>query len=238
VEGCSAPVYAEDSLHAAVVEVVVKPGARVRYTTVQNWSKDVYNLVTKRARVERDGVMEWVDFNGGSKLTMKYPSVYLVGERAHGEVLSIALAGAGQHLDAGGKAIHSAPYTTSRIVSKSISYHGGRTSYRGLLQATIRAKDSRSNVVCDALILDPDSASDTYPTMAIDCDQVEISHEATVSKIGDEQLFYLRSRGIPEADAQAMIVNGFIEPIVKELPLEYAVELNRLIQLEMEGSVG
>ncbi len=238
VEGCSAPVYAEDSLHAAVVEVVVKPGARVRYTTVQNWSKDVYNLVTKRARVERDGVMEWVDFNGGSKLTMKYPSVYLVGERAHGEVLSIALAGAGQHLDAGGKAVHSAPNTTSRIVSKSISYHGGRTSYRGLLQATIRATNSRSNVVCDALILDPDSASDTYPTMTIDCDQVEISHEATVSKIGDEQLFYLRSRGIPEADAQAMIVNGFIEPIVKELPLEYAVELNRLIQLEMEGSVG
>ena len=238
VEGCSAPVYSVDSLHAAVVEVIVKQGARVRYTTVQNWSKDVYNLVTKRARVETNGIMEWVDFNGGSKLTMKYPSIYLVGDGAHGEVLSIALAGSGQHLDAGAKAVHAAPNTTSRIVSKSIAYNGGRTSYRGLLQATLRAKNCRANVVCDALILDADSASDTYPTMKIDCDQVEISHEASVSKIGEEQLFYLRSRGIPESDAQAMIVNGFIEPIVKELPLEYAVELNRLIQLEMEGSVG
>lgn len=238
VEGCSAPVYAEDSLHAAVVEIVVKPHARVRYTTVQNWSKDVYNLVTKRARVEHDAVMEWVDFNSGSKLTMKYPSVYLVGDRAHGEILSIALAGSGQHLDAGGKAIHAAPNTTSRIVSKSISHRGGRTSYRGLLQATLRATNAKSNVVCDALILDPDSASDTYPTIDIQCDDVEIAHEATVSKIGEEQLFYLQSRGIPQTDAEAMIVNGFIEPIVKELPLEYAVELNRLIQLEMEGSVG
>ena len=238
VEGCSAPIYSEDSLHAAVVEIVVMKGARVRYTTVQNWSKDVYNLVTKRARVQEDGVMEWIDFNAGSKLTMKYPSVFLVGDRAHGEILSIALAGSGQHLDAGGKAVHAAPNTTSRIVSKSISHKGGRTSYRGLLSATVRAKGARSNVVCDALILDADSASDTYPTIDIQCDEVEIAHEATVSKIGEEQLFYLQSRGIPKVDAEAMIVNGFIEPIVKELPLEYAVELNRLIHLEMEGSVG
>jgi Fe-S cluster assembly protein SufB len=238
VEGCSAPVYADDSLHAAVVEIVVKPYARVRYTTVQNWSKDVYNLVTKRARVEHHAIMEWVDFNSGSKLTMKYPSVYLIGDHAHGEILSIALAGSGQHLDAGGKAVHAAPHTTSRIVSKSISHHGGRTSYRGLLQATLRAANAKSNVVCDALILDSESASDTYPTIDIQSDDVEIAHEATVSKIGEEQLFYLKSRGIPQTDAEAMIVNGFIEPIVKELPLEYAVELNRLIQLEMEGSVG
>lgn len=238
IEGCSAPIYSEDSLHAAVVEIIVKPHARVRYSTIQNWSKNVYNLVTKRARVEHHGIMEWVDFNGGSKLTMKYPAIYLVGEHAHGEVLSIALAGQDQHLDAGAKAVHAAPHTTSRIISKSISHLGGRTSYRGLLQATIRAKNAKSNVVCDALILDPESASDTYPTIDINCDQIEMAHEATVSKIGEEQLFYLQSRGIPKSEAEAMIVNGFIEPIVKELPLEYAVELNRLIQLEMEGSVG
>lgn len=238
VEGCSAPVYAEDSLHAAVVEIIVKPHARVRYTTVQNWSKDVYNLVTKRAKVEAHGIMEWVDFNGGSKLTMKYPSVFLSGEYAHGEVLSIALAGASQHLDAGAKAIHIAPHTTSRMISKSISHKGGRTSFRGLLRVLPSAPYSRSQIVCDALILDPDSRSDTYPTIKNHHNTTTIEHEATVSKVGDDQLFYLMSRGIPQDKAEAMIINGFIEPIVKELPLEYAVELNRLIQLEMEGSVG
>ncbi|MBI4062518.1 Fe-S cluster assembly protein SufB [Candidatus Gottesmanbacteria bacterium] len=238
VEGCTAPIYTTDSLHSAVVEIIVKKGARVRYTTIQNWSTNVYNLVTKRARVEEEGTMEWVDGNLGSKITMKYPSVFLVGRKARGEVLSIAYAGAGQHQDAGGKAIHIASETTSQIISKSISRGGGRTSYRGLVQVYPGAKKVKSKVVCDALLLDEASRSDTYPTMKIDEQDVEIQHEATVSKIGDEQLFYLESRGIPKTQAESMIVNGFIEPIVKELPLEYAVELNRLIQLQMEGSVG
>lgn len=238
VEGCTAPIYTTDSLHSAVVEIIVKKGARVRYTTIQNWSKNVYNLVTKRSRVEEEGVMEWVDGNLGSKLTMKYPSIYLVGRKARGEVLSIAYAGPGQHQDAGGKAIHMASETTSQIISKSISKGGGRTSYRGLIQVIPGAKKVKSKVVCDALLLDAASRSDTYPTMKVDEQDVEIQHEATVSKIGDEQMFYLTSRGIPKVVAESMIVNGFIEPIVKELPLEYAVEMNRLIQLQMEGSVG
>ncbi len=238
VEGCTAPIYTTDSLHSAVVEIIVKKGARVRYTTIQNWSTNVYNLVTKRARVEEEGIMEWVDGNLGSKLTMKYPSVYLMGRKARGEVLSIAYAGKNQHQDAGGKMIHVAPETTSQIISKSISKSGGRTSYRGLVQVYPGAKNVKSKVVCDALLLDESSRSDTYPTMKIDEQNVQIEHEATVSKIGDEQLFYLESRGIPKAQAESMIVNGFIEPIVKELPLEYAVEMNRLIQLQMEGSVG
>ncbi len=238
VEGCTAPIYSTDSLHAAVVEIFVKKRARVRYTTIQNWSTNVYNLVTKRMRIEEDGVGEWIDGNLGSKLTMKYPSVYLMGKGARGEILSIAYAGPGQHQDAGGKAIHFAPYTTSKITSKSVSVGGGRTSYRGLLQVFQSARGSKSKVVCDALLIDDASRSDTYPTMDIKQNNTQIEHEATVSKIGDEQLFYLMSRGLTKADAEAMIVNGFIEPIVKELPLEYAVELNRLIQLEMEGSVG
>jgi len=235
---CTAPIYTTDSLHSAVVEIIVKKGARVRYTTIQNWSTNVYNLVTKRMRVEEEGVGEWIDGNLGSKLTMKYPSVYLVGEGARGEILSIAYAGSGQHQDAGGKAIHIAPHTTSKITSKSVSAGGGRTSYRGLIQILPSARDAKSKVVCDALLIDEASRSDTYPTMDIRHSDVQVEHEATVSKIGDEQLFYLMSRGLKKADAEAMIVNGFIEPIVKELPLEYAVELNRLIQLEMEGSVG
>lgn len=238
VEGCTAPVYTTDSLHAAVVEIIVKKGARVRYTTIQNWSKNVYNLVTKRARVEEEGVMEWVDGNLGSKITMKYPSVYLMGRKARGEVLSIAYAGNGQHQDAGGKAIHGAPETSSRIISKSISRGGGRTSYRGLVEVPRGMEGVKSKVVCDALLLDEHSRSDTYPTMKIMEKRVRIEHEATVSKIGDEQLFYLTSRGVTRHEAESMIVNGFLEPIVKELPLEYAVELNRLIELEMEGSVG
>jgi Fe-S cluster assembly protein SufB len=238
VEGCTAPVYASDSLHSAVVEIFVKRGARVRYTTIQNWSRDVYNLVTKRAQVQEEGTMEWIDGNLGSRVTMKYPSVYLVGRKAHGEVLSIAFAGNGQHQDAGGKAIHNAPETSSIITSKSISKDGGRTSYRGLVQMSPAAKGSKSFVRCDALILDPQSRSDTYPTMKIRAKDVTLGHEATVSKVGEEQLFYLMSRGLNEAEATGLIVSGFIEPIVKELPLEYAVELNKLIQLEMEGSVG
>lgn len=238
VEGCTAPIYTTDSLHSAVVEIIVKPRARVRYTTIQNWSTNVYNLVTKRTRVEEEGTMEWVDGNLGSKVTMKYPSVYLMGRKARGEVLSIAYAGTGQHQDAGGKAIHVAPETTSQIISKSISKGGGRTSYRGLVQVNPGATHVKSKVVCDALLLDESSRSDTYPDMKISEQQVQIEHEATVSKIGDEQMFYLQSRGIPEGQAESMIVNGFIEPIVKELPLEYAVEMNRLIQLQMEGSVG
>ncbi len=238
VEGCTAPVYASDSLHAAVVEIFVAKGARVRYTTIQNWSRDVYNLVTKRARVEEEGTMEWIDGNLGSRVTMKYPSVYLVGRKSHGEVLSIAFAGAGQHQDAGGKAIHNAPETSSIITSKSISKDGGRTSYRGLVHMAPNARGSKSNVKCDALILDPQSRSDTYPTMKIRAKDVTLGHEATVSKVGEEQLFYLMSRGLDEPTATGLIVSGFIEPIVKELPLEYAVELNKLIQLEMEGSVG
>lgn len=238
VEGCTAPIYTTDSLHSAVVEIFVKKGARVRYTTIQNWSNNVYNLVTKRMRIEEEGVGEWVDGNIGSKLTMKYPSVYLMGKGARGEVLSVAYAGPGQHQDAGGKAIHFAPYTSSKITSKSVSAGGGRTSYRGLVQVFPFSQNVKSKVVCDALLIDESSRSDTYPTMDIRNNDVQIEHEATVSKIGDEQLFYLMSRGLKKADAEAMIVNGFIEPIVKELPLEYAVELNRLIQLEMEGSVG
>ena len=238
VEGCTAPIYSTDSLHSAVVEIIVKKGARVRYTTIQNWSTNVYNLVTKRMRISEEGVGEWVDGNLGSKLTMKYPSVYLVGRKARGEILSIAYAGKGQHQDAGGKAIHLASETSSKITSKSISKGGGRTSYRGLLHVIPSAKDVKSKVVCDALLLDPESRSDTYPTMKIQSQDVQIEHEATVSKIGDEQLFYLQSRGLTKEMAEAMIVNGFIEPIVRELPLEYAVEMNRLIQLQMEGSVG
>lgn len=238
VEGCTAPIYSTDSLHAAVVEIFVKKGARCRYTTIQNWSTNVYNLVTKRARVEEDGIMEWVDGNLGSKVTMKYPSVYLVGKRAHGEVLSIAVAGKGQHQDAGGKCVHLAPDTTSRIISKSISFRGGRSSYRGLIQIAPGAKNARSKVVCDALILDSKSRSDTYPTNKIMEPESTLEHEATVSKIGEEQLFYLMSRGFDEHEAEAMVINGFIEPIVKELPMEYSVELNRLIKMQMEGSVG
>ena len=238
VEGCTAPIYSTDSLHSAVVEIVVKDGGRCRYTTIQNWSNNVYNLVTKRAVAEEDATMEWVDGNLGSKLTMKYPAIWLMGERAHGEVLSIAFAGSGQHQDAGGKAVHVAPNTTSVITSKSISKNGGRAGYRGLLQVDKNSVGSKSKVVCDALILDEESRSDTYPYIKIDADDVDIGHEATVSKIGEEQLFYLMSRGLTEAEASAMIVSGFVEPITKELPLEYAVEMNRLIQLQMEGSVG
>jgi len=238
VEGCTAPIYSTDSLHSAVVEIVVKKGGRCRYTTIQNWSNNVYNLVTKRAVAYEDATMEWVDGNLGSKLTMKYPAIWLLGERAHGEVLSIAFAGTGQHQDAGGKAVHVAPNTTSVITSKSISKNGGRAGYRGLLEVNKAAVGSKSKVVCDALILDEQSRSDTYPYIKIDADDVDIGHEATVSKIGEEQLFYLMSRGLTEAEASAMIVSGFVEPITKELPLEYAVEMNRLIQLQMEGSVG
>ncbi|HLD11577.1 MAG TPA: Fe-S cluster assembly protein SufB, partial [Patescibacteria group bacterium] len=238
VEGCTAPIYTTDSLHAAVVEIIVKKGARVRYTTIQNWSKNVYNLVTKRAVAYEDATMEWVDGNLGSRITMKYPSVYLVGRGAHGEVLSIAFAGEGQHQDAGGKIIHRASDTSSKITSKSISKKTGRASYRGLLKVVQGAKRVKSKVVCDALLLDEQARTDTYPYMEIDESQVDIGHEATVSKIGEEQLFYLMSRGLSADEAVTMIVSGFIEPIVKELPLEYAVELNRLIQLEMEGSVG
>jgi Fe-S cluster assembly protein SufB len=238
VEGCTAPIYTTDSLHSAVVEIVVKAGGRCRYTTIQNWSQNVYNLVTKRAVAYENATMEWVDGNLGSKLTMKYPAIWLMGEGAHGEVLSIAFAGEGQHQDAGGKAVHVAPHTSSVITSKSISKNGGRASYRGLLEVAKGAHGSRSKVVCDALILDEDSRTDTYPYIRIDENNVDIGHEATVSKIGEEQLFYLMSRGLSEPEAAAMIVSGFVEPITKELPLEYAVEMNRLIQLQMEGSVG
>lgn len=238
VEGCTAPIFTTDSLHAAVVEILVKRAARVRYTTIQNWSRNVYNLVTKRMFVEEEGFGEWIDGNLGSQLTMKYPSVYLKGRKARGEVLSLAFAGAGQHQDAGGKAIHLAAETSSVIASKSISKDGGRTSYRGLLKVIRGAENSRSMVRCDALILDAKSRSDTYPTISVDEKKVSIGHEAAVSRIGEEQLFYFQSRGISQAQAEVMIVNGFIEPIVRELPMEYAVELNRLIQLEMTGAVG
>jgi Fe-S cluster assembly protein SufB len=238
VEGCTAPTYSSDSLHSAVVEILVKRGGRCRYTTIQNWSNNVYNLVTKRAVAYADATMEWVDGNLGSKLTMKYPSVYMMEPGAHGEILSIAFAGHGQHQDAGGKVVHAAPNTSSKIVSKSISKDGGRAGYRGLVKVVKGAVDCRSTVNCDALILDETSRSDTYPSMEIEEDRTSIGHEATVSKIGDEQLFYLTSRGISKEEAAAMIVAGFIEPIVKELPMEYAVEMNRLIQLQMEGSVG
>jgi Fe-S cluster assembly protein SufB len=238
VEGCTAPIYSTDSLHSAVVEIIVKEGARVRYTTIQNWSNNVYNLVTKRMKVYADGVGEWIDGNLGSKLTMKYPSVYLMEPGAHGEILSLAFAGPGQHQDAGGKVIHGAPRTTSTIISKSISKGGGRTSYRGQVKVYPGCRDVKSTVRCDALLLDEDSRSDTYPYMDIEEERVTIGHEATVGKVGEEQLFYLQSRGIAEAEAAKMIVNGFVEPIVKELPMEYAVELNRLIELQMEGAVG
>jgi len=238
VEGCSAPVYSSDSLHSAVVEIVVKEGGRCRYTTIQNWSNNVFNLVTKRAVAYKNATMEWVDGNIGSRLTMKYPAVWLMEEGAHGEVLSIAFAGEGQHQDAGAKIVHVAPNTTSLITSKSISMHGGRAGYRGLLRVEDGAENSKSFVRCDALILDPDSRSDTYPYMEIEESSAEVGHEASVSKVGEEQLFYLMSRGLSDEEATAMIVAGFIEPIVKELPMEYAVELNRLIELQMEGSVG
>jgi Fe-S cluster assembly protein SufB len=238
VEGCTAPTYSSDSLHSAVVELIAKPGARIRYTTVQNWSTNVYNLVTKRAIAETDATVEWVDCNLGSKLTMKYPSVYLMGERAHGEVLSIAFAGHGQHQDAGAKIVHAAPNTTSNIFAKSISKDGGRGSYRGLLEVAKGATGAKSKVVCDALLLDEQSRSDTYPTIRISENDANVGHEATVSKIGDDQLFYLQAHGLSEEEAGKLIVNGFIEPITKELPMEYAVEMNRLIELQMEGSIG
>jgi len=238
VEGCTAPTYTTDSFHSGVIEIVVKKGARVRYTTIQNWSTNVYNLVTQRAMVHEGATMEWVDANLGSKLTMKYPSCYLIGPRAHGEILSMAFAGPGQHQDAGGKMVHVAPHTSSKITSKSISKGGGRTSYRGLLKVYKGAKDVRSNVVCDALLLDARSRSDTYPYIEIDEEDVTIGHEASVSKVGEEQLFYLMSRGLSEEEATTMVVSGFIEPLVKELPMEYAIEMNRLIQIQMEGSIG
>jgi Fe-S cluster assembly protein SufB len=238
VEGCTAPTYSSESLHSAVVEIIVKRNARCRYTTIQNWSSNVYNLVTKRAVAYADSVMEWVDGNLGSKLTMKYPAIYLMEPGARGETLSIAFAGKGQHQDAGAKMVHCAPHTSSRIVSKSISKSGGRASYRGLVKVNRDAKECKSNVVCDALILDPTSRSDTYPYIEVEEDQVSIEHEASVSKIAEEQLFYLMSRGLSETEASSMIVTGFIEPLVKELPMEYAVEMNRLIELQMEGSVG
>ena len=238
VEGCTAPTYSSNSLHSAVVEIVVKRGARCRYTTIQNWSNNVYNLVTKRAMAYGDSLMEWVDGNLGSKLTMKYPAIYLMEPGARGETLSIAFAGAGQHQDAGAKMVHCAPNTSSRIISKSISRSGGRSSYRGLVKIAKGAEHCRSNVVCDALILDPESRSDTYPYIEVEEEKVAIEHEASVSKIAEEQLFYLMSRGLTEAEASAMIVTGFIEPLVKELPMEYAIEMNRLIELQMEGSVG
>jgi Fe-S cluster assembly protein SufB len=238
IEGCTAPIYTTDSLHSAVVEIIVKRGARCRYTTIQNWSTNVYNLVTKRAMAYGDATMEWVDGNLGSQITMKYPSVFLMEPGAKGDVLSVAFAGRGQHQDAGGKMVHAAPHTTSTITSKSISKAGGRTSYRGLVKVHPGCHDVKSFVKCDALLLDGESISETYPYIECDEPQVNIGHEATVSKVSDEQLFYLQSRGIPQAEAETMIVNGFIEPFTKELPLEYAVELNKLIQLEMEGSVG
>ena len=238
IEGCSAPVYTTDSLHSAVVEIVVKPSARVTYTTIQNWSNNVYNLVTKRARVEAEGHMEWIDGNIGSRLTMKYPAVYMVGPKASGEVLSVAYAGPGQHQDAGAKMVHAAPETTSKIVSKSISKDGGRTSYRGLVRVEDDAYGCRSHVQCDALILDDQSISDTFPYMEVGTRDAVIGHEATVSKVADEQLFYLMSRGLAEEQAMGMIVNGFIEPVTRTLPMEYAVEWSRLIELQMEGSVG
>jgi len=238
VEGCTAPTYASDSLHSAVVEIKVMEGARVRYTTIQNWSKNVYNLVTKRAAAYRDATMEWVDGNLGSKVTMKYPAVLLMEPGARGDILSVAFASDGMHLDAGAKVTHLAPYTTSQILSKSVSKGTGRASYRGLVRVNPGAHHTKSNVRCDALLLDEHARTDTYPTIRVEENQTEIGHEATVSKVGDDQLFYLMSRGLAESEAYSLIVNGFIEPITKELPMEYAVELNRLIQLEMSGSVG
>jgi Fe-S cluster assembly protein SufB len=238
VEGCTAPIYSSDSLHSAVVEIIVKKNARCRYTTIQNWSNNVYNLVTKRATCEEGATMEWVDGNIGSKVTMKYPAVYMTGPHAKGEVLSVAMAGEGQHQDAGAKMVHAAPHTSSTIISKSIARGGGRTSYRGLVQVLEGSSNSKSTVKCDALLVDTVSRSDTYPYVDIREDDVAMGHEATVSKISDDQLFYLMSRGLTEDEAMAMIVRGFIEPIAKELPMEYALELNRLIELQMEGAVG
>jgi Fe-S cluster assembly protein SufB len=238
VEGCTAPTYTTNSLHSAVVEIIVKEGGRCRYTTIQNWSKNTYNLVTKRAAAYKDATMEWVDGNLGSKLTMKYPAVWLMEPGARGEVLSVAFATDDMHQDAGAKMVHVAPNTSSQIISKSISKGTGRSTYRGLVKVHKGAHNVKANVVCDALLLDEASRTDTYPYMEIEEEQVSIGHEATVSKVAEEQLFYLQSRGVSEADAMSMIVSGFIEPVAKELPLEYAVELNRLIQLEMEGSVG
>ena len=238
VEGCTAPMYSTESLHAAVVEVIAKRGARFRYTTIQNWSNNIYNLVTKRAQAFGDSLVEWVDGNLGSRLTMKYPAIYLMEPGARGEILSVAFASAGQHQDTGGKLVHCAPHTSGRIVSKSISKNGGRASYRGLVKVMKGAVKTKSNVVCDALILDDRSRSDTYPYIEIEEQDVMVGHEASVSRIGEEQLFYLASRGLTEAEAATMIVSGFIEPLVKELPMEYAVEMNRLIELQMEGTVG
>ncbi|GLW27224.1 Fe-S cluster assembly protein SufB [Actinoplanes regularis] len=238
VEGCTAPIYSSDSLHSAVVEIVVKKNARVRYTTIQNWSNNVYNLVTKRATCEEGATMEWIDGNIGSKVTMKYPAVYMTGPHAKGEVLSIAMAGEGQHQDSGAKMVHAAPHTSSTIISKSIARGGGRTSYRGLVQVLEGSAHSKSTVKCDALLVDTISRSDTYPYVDIREDDVNMGHEATVSKVSEDQLFYLMSRGLTEDEAMAMIVRGFIEPIAKELPMEYALELNRLIELQMEGAVG
>jgi Fe-S cluster assembly protein SufB len=238
VEGCTAPIYSSDSLHSAVVEIIVKKGARCRYTTIQNWSNNVYNLVTKRAVAHEGATMEWVDGNIGSKVTMKYPAVWMVGEHAKGEVLSIAFAGEGQHQDAGAKMVHAAPHTSSTIVSKSVARGGGRTSYRGLVQVNEGAHSSRSTVKCDALLVDAISRSDTYPYVDVREDDVAMGHEASVSKVSEDQLFYLMSRGLSEDEAMAMIVRGFVEPIARELPMEYALELNRLIELQMEGAVG
>jgi Fe-S cluster assembly protein SufB len=238
IEGCTAPVYSTESFHSGVIEIIVKRGARFRYTTIQNWSNNMYNLVTQRALVHEDAHMEWLDGNLGSKLTMKYPSCYLVGKGAHGQIMSIAYAGNGQHQDTGGKVIHFAPHTTSQILSKSISKGTGRASYRGLLKVHEGAHHARSNVECDALLMNETSRTDTFPYIEIEEQSAHVGHEASVSKIGEEQLFYLMSRGLSEDEAQAMVVRGFIEPIARELPLEYAVELNRLIELEMEGSVG
>ncbi len=238
VEGCTAPMYTTESLHSAVVEIVVKKQARCRYTTIQNWANNIYNLVTKRAMAYEDSLMEWIDGNLGSRLTMKYPSVYMMEPGARGEILSIAFASNGQHQDAGAKLVHCAPDTSGRIVSKSISKNGGRASYRGLVKVQRGAKRAKSTVVCDALILDSKSRSDTYPYIEVDEQNVQLGHEASVSRISEEQLFYLMSRGLSEAEASTMIVSGFIEPLVKELPMEYAVEMNRLIELQMEGSVG
>ncbi len=238
VEGCTAPIYSSDSLHSAVVEIIVKKNARCRYTTIQNWSNNVYNLVTKRATCDAGATMEWIDGNIGSKVTMKYPAVWLLGEHAKGEVLSVAFAGAGQHQDAGAKMVHAAPHTSSTIISKSVARGGGRTSYRGLIQVQEGAHHSRSTVKCDALLVDTISRSDTYPYVDVREDDVSMGHEATVSKVSEDQLFYLMSRGMTEDEAMAMIVRGFVEPIARELPMEYALELNRLIELQMEGAVG
>jgi Fe-S cluster assembly protein SufB len=238
VEGCTAPIYSSDSLHSAVVEIIVKKGARCRYTTIQNWSNNVYNLVTKRAVCEAGATMEWIDGNIGSKVTMKYPAVYLMGEHSRGETLSIAFAGEGQHQDAGAKMVHNAPHTSSSIISKSVARGGGRTSYRGLVLVNDGAHHSASTVKCDALLVDQISRSDTYPYVDVREDDVSLGHEATVSKVSEDQLFYLMSRGLGEDEAMAMIVRGFIEPIARELPMEYALELNRLIELQMEGAVG